>query len=74
MGAHETVQGQVPEQVDKILPAQVRLYIYRILIAVVPLLVLAGVLTNQYGGLLLSLAGTVLGVGGNLLAAFNVRR
>ena len=51
------------------MPEHVRAYIYRVLTALVPLLVAYGVVTEGTVGLWLQLAGAVLAVGGTGLAA-----
>lgn len=51
---------------------KVRAWLYSIAAAGAPLLIGYGFLTVEQGGLWLGLAGAVLGVSGNLLAAGNV--
>jgi hypothetical protein len=64
----------VPPQVDKILPAETRLWIYRIAIAIIPLLVILGVITADIGGSILFIIASVLGLGAAGLAERNVNR
>ncbi|MDO5053408.1 MAG: hypothetical protein Q4E05_11030 [Pseudoclavibacter sp.] len=53
---------------------RVRLYLYRLVVAVVPLLVTIGFLTADVAGHVLSIAGAVLAVGSSSLAAVNTPR
>lgn len=48
-----------------------RKWIYNVAVAVVPLLVVLGVITNDIAGQVLIIAGAVLGLGTNLLASAN---
>lgn len=53
---------------------QVRLAIYSVLSALVPVLVSLGVFTDTDASMWLGLAGAILGVGGSLMAAANTPR
>lgn len=48
-----------------------RAYIYRVIVAVIPVLVLVGVVTNEDAAVWLGLASAVLGFGGATLATTN---
>jgi uncharacterized membrane protein YjjB (DUF3815 family) len=52
--------------------ADTRKWIYDVCMAVIPLLVILGVLNNEVAGQVMLIAAAVLGTGSNLLARANV--
>lgn len=53
------------------IPTHIRAYIYRVSIAVIPLLIMYGVLSESDAALVLGLVAAVLDLGTNVLAAAN---
>jgi uncharacterized membrane protein YjjB (DUF3815 family) len=53
--------------------ADTRKWIYDVCMAVIPLLVILGVLNNEVAGQVMLIAAAVLGTGSNLLARANVK-
>lgn len=53
---------------------ELRLWIYGVILAVVPLLVLLGIVTEEVGGHIVLIAAAVLSVGANALALANIPR
>lgn len=56
---------------DRFTP-EVRLWIYRVIAAAVPLLVTLGIITDEVGGHIMAVGASILALGGSLLAAANV--
>ena len=56
----------------KNLTPEVRLWIYRVIGTVVPLLVTLGVFSNEVGGHIMAIGASILALGGSFLAAQNV--
>jgi hypothetical protein len=59
---------------DKYIPAAARLWLYRVAVALLPILIVTGVVTADLGGYLLVAVAAVLGIGVNTLAAANTPR
>lgn len=60
------------EKIAALFSADTRKWIYDICMAVIPLLVILGVLTSEVAGQVMLIAAAVLGTGSNLLARANV--
>lgn len=60
------------EAVKNLFSASTRRWIYDICMAVIPLLVILGVLNNEVAGQVMLIVAAVLGTGTNLLARANV--
>lgn len=59
-------------KLSELFSANTRKWIYDICMAVIPLLVILGVLSTEVAGQVMLIAAAVLGVGSNLLARANV--
>lgn len=57
---------------DKFFSAETRKWIYDISMAVIPLLVILGLVTSEVAGQIMLIAAAVLGAGTNVLARANV--
>lgn len=60
------------EAIQKLFNANTRKWIYDICMAVIPLLVILGVLNNEVAGQVMLIVAAVLGTGSNLLARANL--
>jgi hypothetical protein len=60
------------EAISKLFSANTRKWIYDVAMAVIPLLVILGVLNTEVAGQVMLIAAAVLGTGTNLLARANV--
>jgi hypothetical protein len=60
------------DKIASLFSADTRKWIYDICMAVIPLLVILGVLNNEVAGQVMLIVAAVLGTGSNLLARANV--